>query len=413
MDFVDPKITSLSVTYNDITYTTDYYNPAVKITGVTDQSYPDWSESIVTAGSFVVGLKYQIVTIGTTDFTLIGASANTVGVVFTATGVGTGTGTAQSAYNTGDYVIIPELKRIFRSASDANVGKFPLAYLDTDWVDYGVINSYAMFATDENIGSKTTGTDSIFEFNFSVSNTIVGTDLDFVSADVLLINTDGINYLSDYVAGTTYAVDDAVVYNNSLWVSLLGSNTGNTPDVSPTYWVEAPERIFFDQNILGTDIGVPDFAAYFFAPIAKRTRYILTGLEWLPHSILRIKFTGALSIGTICLGRQESLGASLVGAKLRYQSTSKIKENSFTGFRDVIRYGKIRILEVDVIYDRDLFASTSQKIERIIDKNIVWIPTEEDTFSEAITIGYIENFDLPMDDFDISKSTTRIVGVST
>jgi hypothetical protein len=47
-----------------------------------------------TAGSFIPGLEFQIKTIGTTDFTLIGAASNTVGLFFTATGVGTGTGTA-------------------------------------------------------------------------------------------------------------------------------------------------------------------------------------------------------------------------------------------------------------------------------------------------------------------------------
>ena len=46
------------------------------------------------AGSFVVGQEYVITTLGTTDFTLIGALANTVGIVFTATGLGAGTGTA-------------------------------------------------------------------------------------------------------------------------------------------------------------------------------------------------------------------------------------------------------------------------------------------------------------------------------
>jgi hypothetical protein len=49
----------------------------------------------VTAGGFTVGQTYRILTIGNTDFTLIGASANTVGVHFIATGVGTGTGTAE------------------------------------------------------------------------------------------------------------------------------------------------------------------------------------------------------------------------------------------------------------------------------------------------------------------------------
>ena len=50
--------------------------------------------STVTAGSFVVNTIYTIATIGTTDFTLIGAASNTVGVIFAATGVGAGSGTA-------------------------------------------------------------------------------------------------------------------------------------------------------------------------------------------------------------------------------------------------------------------------------------------------------------------------------
>lgn len=50
--------------------------------------------SNITAGNFVIGTTYTITAVGTTNFTLIGASANTVGITFVATGVGTGTGTA-------------------------------------------------------------------------------------------------------------------------------------------------------------------------------------------------------------------------------------------------------------------------------------------------------------------------------
>ena len=50
----------------------------------------------ITAGAFVVGTEYQILTVGSTDYTLIGASANTVGINFTASGVGSGSGTAYS-----------------------------------------------------------------------------------------------------------------------------------------------------------------------------------------------------------------------------------------------------------------------------------------------------------------------------
>ncbi|MES2583499.1 MAG: PilC/PilY family type IV pilus protein [Pseudomonadota bacterium] len=65
-----------------------------------------------TAGSFVIGAQYRIVTAGTTSFTAIGAANNTVGTTFVATGVGAGTGTAiategslNGTYNAGFFTI--------------------------------------------------------------------------------------------------------------------------------------------------------------------------------------------------------------------------------------------------------------------------------------------------------------------
>jgi len=67
-------------------YTLKYYKA--------DDPIGTYSSTATTAGSFVVGKYYTILTVGNTSFTGIGASANTVGVVFKATGVGSGTGTA-------------------------------------------------------------------------------------------------------------------------------------------------------------------------------------------------------------------------------------------------------------------------------------------------------------------------------
>lgn len=50
----------------------------------------------VNAGSFAIGSRYIITSVGSTSWTGIGASSNTVGVVFVATGVGTGTGVAST-----------------------------------------------------------------------------------------------------------------------------------------------------------------------------------------------------------------------------------------------------------------------------------------------------------------------------
>jgi len=59
------------------------------------------SYMVVTAGNFVAGTTYKIVSIGTTDFTLVGASSNTIGLSFVATGAGTGTGTASTINASG------------------------------------------------------------------------------------------------------------------------------------------------------------------------------------------------------------------------------------------------------------------------------------------------------------------------
>ena len=54
---------------------------------------PNSSPDSVAATALVTGTVYQILVVGTSDFTLVGASANTAETVFTATGTTTGTGT--------------------------------------------------------------------------------------------------------------------------------------------------------------------------------------------------------------------------------------------------------------------------------------------------------------------------------
>jgi len=61
--------------------------------------------SPIAATSTVNGTYYVIDTIGTTDFTLIGAASNTVGLAFTATGAGSGTGTATQSIKAFSYAM--------------------------------------------------------------------------------------------------------------------------------------------------------------------------------------------------------------------------------------------------------------------------------------------------------------------
>ncbi len=65
------------------------------------------NSTTVTAGSFSFGTQYTILSVGSTDFTAIGASSNTVGVSFIATGAGSGSGTATTAPDSITFTTAP------------------------------------------------------------------------------------------------------------------------------------------------------------------------------------------------------------------------------------------------------------------------------------------------------------------
>jgi len=95
-DWTNNNFAPASINSPQVERSSDYYGmPATDIKDAAIPSYPGpLYNTDVTAGSFVSGLSYTIKSVGSTDFTLIGASANTVGVTFKATGVGSGDGTA-------------------------------------------------------------------------------------------------------------------------------------------------------------------------------------------------------------------------------------------------------------------------------------------------------------------------------
>jgi len=103
----------------------------------------------VNAGSFVTSTVYIIKTVGTTDFTAVGAANNNVGTVFTASGAGTGSGVATEANDvvstqistttTGDPAIILICR-------DGDTNKITMgAFSSIGFLDWGDTN-YTSFA---------------------------------------------------------------------------------------------------------------------------------------------------------------------------------------------------------------------------------------------------------------------------
>ena len=136
-------------------------------------SAPNSSPDSLAATALVTGTVYQILTVGNSDFTLVGASANTVGTVFTATGTTTGTGTVsgQQGNEKGEQWLDTtgsafDLKIYDGTAWRSQAGEFVNVTGDTMTGAFGVVAGTAsapgvFFSGDTNTGLLSPGGDSV------------------------------------------------------------------------------------------------------------------------------------------------------------------------------------------------------------------------------------------------------------
>lgn len=177
-------------------------NPIIDFsTGTWSAPLDSWTKSsetaTTTAGSFTTDQRYEIKSVGTTDFTLIGASSNTVGVHFTATGAGSGTGTASEAIRWTEN----------SASSDLFVGK-----------KYRIEVSGTTAWTSVGAGATTVGT--IFTATADISGT----------GEAIQIAQDG-----DFIVGCWYKIDTlgttdfTTIGAASNTVGVMFQATGTTP----------------------------------------------------------------------------------------------------------------------------------------------------------------------------------------
>mgnify|MGYP003133480519 CR=1 FL=1 len=147
-------------------------------------SAPNSSPATTAADALVSGTVYQILTVGNTDFTAVGASANTVGTVFTATGAGTGTGTVsgQQGNEKGEQWL------------DTTGGTYVLKIYDgTAWRSES--GTFVDASGDNMTGNLTLGTDKVV-LNATSGNVTLEGDLNTGTFSAGSTTTAGTNVLA-------------------------------------------------------------------------------------------------------------------------------------------------------------------------------------------------------------------------
>ena len=214
------------------------------------------------SGDFIVGQTYVIDTIGTTDFTLIGASSNTIGEVFVATGPGTGDGTAFVGYDSSSPVVA-----MTYDANEIVPGQtYEIATLGTtDWnVVAGTSNQPAgSFIVGYDYEITAIGTTDFT--TIGAANNIVGTIFTATGAGT---GTGTANYV--------YSVGDVIT------AVAVGTGDGTVNNITSAYDAEL-NWLTLDTGYNTSNINIGDpfvFAAPTFGGIiAGRTYYVVSILS--------------------------------------------------------------------------------------------------------------------------------------
>ena len=122
---------------------------------------------ITTAGNFLVGKTYTIQSVGSTDFTAIGASSNSVDVAFTATGAGSGTGTASFNLNANTTQAVIGFNMVLDQGAVTEV------YASTDFSDPNEnASQYILIASNLKVVAKNLATDATVEITYPSGETV-------------------------------------------------------------------------------------------------------------------------------------------------------------------------------------------------------------------------------------------------
>lgn len=95
--------------------------------------------------------------------------------------------------------------------------------------------------------------------------------------------TDELDYIGVYSASKIYSQNDLVYYGGSIYKSLQGSNTNNTPGSSPTYWINL---IYLDSlTVIGVEWDYSSSSPALTQIDLLGNTISLSALDWARHPI--------------------------------------------------------------------------------------------------------------------------------
>lgn len=280
-----------------------------------------------------------------------------------------------------------------------------------------------------------------------------------------LVSTTAVETYSAYNAGTTYAEDAYVTYGTRIYQSLVGSNIGNQPDISPTFWIDSGpgnKYALFDNQVStqttatsplnvtvnpgraingtafleleGTQLVVTmtdgsggptvysntiplddtvilDWYGYFFEEYQQRTEVILTDIPSYLNGILSFSLTGtSVKIGVFTYGTLYTLGGTQYGASVGIRDYS-IKTTDDFGNTTFVQRAFSKRMDASVFMPNTSITANQKILTRVRATPCVWVGSEDSNMRPTVVYGFFRDFSIDISYPSYSMCRLEIEGL--
>lgn len=278
-----------------------------------------------------------------------------------------------------------------------------------------------------------------------------------------------------YAAGTTYALGARVIRTSThrIYESLQASNTGHTPETSPTWWLDvAPTNrwAMFDQQVgtlstaadsltvvlspgrvnslallavdastvtvtlvanaetvysasIDLDSGntVGDWYQYFYEPIYQQDALVITDLldatlmdiPAYGDGVLTVTLTrtgGTVSLGVLVVGLYATLGRTQYRPSVGIVDYSRKEVDDFGNFT-VVRRKYSKRMSAQLVVDHADVDNTARVLAQYRSTPLVWVGADN-LYASLIVYGFVKDWDVVIDNFDHSLCNLQIEGLT-
>jgi len=348
---------------------------------------------VLVATALVSGVNYTIQTLGTTDFTLIGAGSNSVGVSFTATGAGSGTGTASANanYNTfvghqaGD-VIVGGSKNSILGRFDGNQNTIDIRNSDNNIVlsdgDGNPRLAYVSANTELVINEQSADVDFRVESNAHPAALFVDGGTDGVginsSAPISFANGQTVLFVEDTINPSIAISDtgqdkDYYIYANGSQLGIAyadGSNTGGVTNATEIMNMSnGADGVIFNEGSADRDFRVESDSSTHALFVDAGNNVVGMGLSnpnsyYSPNLVLAVGDNGGITIRNTAstTGTNYLMFADGDSGADRYRGMVQYTHNDDRMVFSTNATGRLELSEVETVFNNSS-ADTDFRVE--------------------------------------------------